>query len=289
MRRHIYSGSRKLAAFTLVELLVVIGIIAILVSILLPSLAKARNQANSVKCASNMRQLYMACAMFAGENKDHLPRPSIVGSDRPTIPEVDRTTVFAQEDLPGKPAASGRADLKIGALWRYIPGIDARRKVILCPSDNGEKTQGGGPVSSGEERNFSYSWNAYITDPNDQQRGGGKRLLGIQLGRVRNPGDKIMICEELAPNDGWWLVYDLDGVGTTPRGDDWPAGRHAGQRYVNSGRQASIGTPDYQRYLDVGRANHVFFDGHVAVMAPRQIMTMPQGPKYFHIPSSLKG
>ena len=68
-------------AFTLVELLVVIGIIAILVSILLPSLGKARNQANSVKCAANMRQLYLACTMFAAEHKDHLPRLSLIGAD----------------------------------------------------------------------------------------------------------------------------------------------------------------------------------------------------------------
>jgi prepilin-type N-terminal cleavage/methylation domain-containing protein len=56
---------RRSAGFTLVELLVVIGIIALLVSILLPALAAARIYARGVQCESNMRQLYYGYVMYA--------------------------------------------------------------------------------------------------------------------------------------------------------------------------------------------------------------------------------
>jgi prepilin-type N-terminal cleavage/methylation domain-containing protein len=92
--------SRRRHAFTLVELLVVIGIIAILISILLPTLRSARNSANRAACLSNVRQTMQMMLIYANDNKQQLPLGSrTTTADLPLYQEsywIKRSGVFMQ-------------------------------------------------------------------------------------------------------------------------------------------------------------------------------------------------
>ena len=100
-------------AFTLVELLVVIGIIAILIGILLPVLGQGRERARRVACLSNMRQLAIAWTMYANANKGLIPSADTNGLGWAADGNLD-------------------SDIRRGSLYQWIPNPETYR----CPNDN---------------------------------------------------------------------------------------------------------------------------------------------------------
>jgi prepilin-type N-terminal cleavage/methylation domain-containing protein/prepilin-type processing-associated H-X9-DG protein len=233
-----YGGSKmRRRAFTLVELLVVIGIIAILVSLLLPAINKAREQGKESQCAANMHALLAASVAYASANEETLPIPSEY-NDTPTFPSAPSLAILNVNQ--------GNIDYTKGALWPYLPSTLAERQAVMnCPSD----MEGARQVSSGGGiglRNFTYSFNVYLRGKSINTVKNRDAYSSLRLSQIVDPSRKVIIFEEQWPNDltCWTPIYDTADV---------PGVRH------------------------LGRCNMGFADGHVDAFLPTEFGVTEMG------------
>lgn len=188
-------GERKQNGFTLVELLVVIGIIALLISILLPALHKAQLAAERTVCLSNQRQMSQAYTMYIAENRGYLPMgwPDSPSSGSKTVVGTHWFYPWFLGNAFGPGNGNTEQAIKKGCLYKYLNSI----KVFHCAGDKGL-------------RKVSYGQNCYL---NGEDFGG----TVYKATNVKHHSKTFITIDEYDDRGGNAQGYNLGSFAILPK------------------------------------------------------------------------
>ena len=201
---------RQRRAFTLVELLVVIGIIAVLIGILLPTLARARRQSQMTSCLSSQRQLVMALLMYCQDNKQTFPGGSgwYPEKDNAGNPLPFQWRFGAHYDPSAFNPYSCNKDDKAGPtfLAKYVKGSE---KIPACPAEEQLKR-----IGTWWPDNFWtgywYPW-SLLYKPREIWLGGGAVTASTpqtpqKITAVRYPTQKVVIIDRKTWHNSKFII-----------------------------------------------------------------------------------
>jgi len=177
---------RPQRAFTLVELLVVIGIIALLIGILMPALGAARRQAQLVQCQSNLRTLGQGLRLYASSNRDSLPYGDYY--------DVDRAITWDIHSETANWSIRVASALTKGGLGDNFYNSQTAKGYMRCPSASPER-------ASADQFVLNYSAHPrllpgyYAANAKDQFVDGNPTVKPYRIGKIKRSTEVIMLMD----------------------------------------------------------------------------------------------